>query len=60
LSLPTLEKIRETYPAHQIILVCKKGLSDFFVKEKKVDLAFEIEKGNSKSYSDIVKKNNSI
>jgi heptosyltransferase-2 len=58
LSLPTLEKIRKTYPTHKIILVCKKGLSEYFIKENKVDLAFEVEKGKSNSYSEAVFKIN--
>lgn len=58
LSLPTLQQIRNTYPQHKIILVCKKGLSEYFVKENKVDVSFEIEKGKSNSYSDVVLKIN--
>lgn len=54
LSLPTLDKIRNLYPQHKIILICKKGLSEFFLKEKKVDLCFEVEKNNSNSYKKIL------
>jgi heptosyltransferase-2 len=56
LSLPTLARIRFKHPEHQIILICKKGLSEIFLKENKVDLAFEVEKGQSKSYSCTLKK----
>jgi heptosyltransferase-2 len=58
LSLPTLQQIRSTYPEHKIILVCKKGLSEYFIKENKVDVAFEIEKGKSNSYADAILKIN--
>lgn len=58
LSLPTLQQIRNAYPEHQIILVCKKGLSEYFIKENKVDVAFEVEKGKSNSYSEAVLKIN--
>lgn len=58
LSLPTLDQIRKLYPNHQILLVCKNGLSEFFLKEKKVDLAIEVLKGNSKSYAEAVQKIN--
>ncbi len=58
LSLPSLQQIRNIYPEHKIILVCKKGLSEFFLKENKVDVAIEIEKGKSNSYSEAVFKIN--
>jgi heptosyltransferase II len=54
LSLPTLAKLRNIYPDHQLILICKKGLSEYFVKEQKVDVSFEVEKGNSKSYKRVL------
>lgn len=37
-------------------LVCRKGLSDFFLKTGIVDQVFEVEKGNAKSYSEILRQ----
>lgn len=54
LSLPTLDRIRILFPNHQIILICKKGLSEIFLKENKIDFAFEIEKGKSESYRSVL------
>ena len=50
LSLPTLNRIRSLYPSYRLVLVCKKGLSDYFVKNKIVDQAYEVEKGDRQSY----------
>lgn len=60
LAIPLLTRIRKQYPQHQIILVCKKGLGEFFLKFNIVDHTFEIEKGQSRSYNDIVKKINTF
>lgn len=54
LSLPTIDRLKLKYPGHQIILICKKGLSEIFIKENKVDLAYEVEKNKSKSYTDVL------
>lgn len=61
LSLPTLERIKKRYPDHELILICKKGLSEFFITENKVDIAYEVEKTNSESYANAllaIKKHN--
>ncbi len=54
LSLPVVLRLRKKFPEHQLILICKKGLSEIFLKENYFDQAFEVEKGHSKSYSKIL------
>lgn len=54
LSIPLLKKCRDLWPQHKLALVCRKGFGDFFIKTHLVDQVFEIEKGNSKTYSHIV------
>src|SRR5688572_3656951 len=54
LSIPLLKKCRDLWPQHKLALVCRKGFGDFFLKTQLVDQVFEIEKGNSKSYSQII------
>ncbi|MGZ3768064.1 MAG: glycosyltransferase family 9 protein [Bdellovibrio sp.] len=55
LSIPLLKKCRELWPEHKLALVCRKGLGDFFLKTELVDQVFEIEKGESNTYSQIIK-----
>lgn len=55
LSIPTLERVRRTNPDHQIILVCKKGLGQFFLKNKIVDYVYEVTKGDASSYKNVLK-----
>lgn len=52
LSVPTLRRIKKTQPHRQLAVVCKKGLGDFLKNEGLVDLVFEVEKSNRKSYKD--------
>lgn len=54
LSIPTLQRLRTSNPQHQLILVCKKGLGQFFLKNKIVDHVFEVTKGDSQSYKSIL------
>ncbi len=54
LSLPVVLRLRIKFPDHKLILVCKKGLSEIFLKENYFDQAFEAEKGVSESYSKIL------
>ncbi len=56
LSLPTLKRLKNKFPGHQIILICKTGLAEIFLKEKFVDYAFEVQKGNPKSYQKVLKQ----
>ncbi len=58
LSLPTIERLKIKFPDHKMILVCKKGLSEIFLKENYFDQAFEVDKGRSSSYSKILKELN--
>lgn len=51
LSIPTLKRIRQIYPEDKLIVVCKKGLGEFLIKEKIADQVIEVEKSNSQSYS---------
>lgn len=58
LSIPTLSRLKKIYPEHQTILVCKKGLGEFFLKLRWADQVFEVEKGNSKVYSQVISQIN--
>lgn len=55
LSIPLLKRIKENNPNEMLVLICKKGLSDFLIKEKIIDQAFEVEKNNRDSYKNILK-----
>lgn len=50
LSLPMLQFLKNKYPDHKLILICKKGLSEVFLKLNYVNVAFEVIKGDSASY----------
>lgn len=50
LSIPFLKHLKKINPNHQIILVCKKGLGAFFLKEGIVSEVLDVQKGQSKSY----------
>lgn len=54
LSIPTLQRIKSLYPEDKIILICKKGLKDFFLQTGLVDTAFEVVKNESESYRKVV------
>jgi heptosyltransferase II len=56
LSVPFLRRLKKNNPDHQIILICKKGLGQFFIHERIVDQVFEIQKGQSHSYNDVLKQ----
>lgn len=51
LGIPFYKQVRQIWPQHEIILLCKKGLSDFFLKTKMVDKAIEVIKGDRISYA---------
>lgn len=55
LAIPLLQRLRSTNPGHQLVLVCKKGLGHFFLKNKIVDHVYEVTKGDSRSYKSILK-----
>lgn len=50
LSIPLMRNMRSLWPEEKLILVCRKGLGDFFLKTRLVDRVFEINKGNNNSY----------
>lgn len=58
LGIPFYKAIRNQWPEHELVLICKKGLLDFFIQTKLFDTGYEIEKGNSHSYSEVLEKLN--
>ena len=58
LSIPLLKKIKQRFPDDQLILVCKSGLGEFFLKEKIVDQVFEIKKNDRDSYNSAIQQLN--
>ena len=50
LSIPLMKKIKELWPDQKLILVCRKGIGEFFAKTGIVDEVFEIKKGDGESY----------
>lgn len=60
LSLPTINRLRQLYPDFHLILVCKKGLSEYFVQKGFVDHAIEVEKGDGSSYQNAIKVLNTM
>ncbi|RYZ69422.1 MAG: glycosyltransferase family 9 protein, partial [Proteobacteria bacterium] len=49
-----MRKMRSLWPDHKLILVCRKGVGDFFLKTGVVDQVFEIKKGDAGSYKKII------
>lgn len=45
-----MKKCRELWPEDDLVLVCRKGLGDFFLKTGLVDRVFEVQKGQRKTY----------
>lgn len=56
LGIPFLNAIRSRFPDHRLALVCRRGVGDFFIKLGLVDECFEINKGDSDSYSQALQK----
>lgn len=54
MSIPLLMRCKQIWPDHQLVLVCRQGLGDFFLKTKIVDQVFEIKKGQQDSYENIL------
>lgn len=50
LSVPVLKRIKYLFPQDRLIVVCKKGIGDFLVKNHIADQVIEIEKSNSATY----------
>lgn len=49
LSIPLLRRIRVIRPNHEIHLFCRKGLGEFFILNRLVDVVFEIDKDKTAS-----------
>lgn len=54
LSIPLLQKLKQQFPHDSLVLVCKKGMGEFFLKEKIADYVFEVVKGDRSSYRKVV------
>ena len=54
LTIPVLQRIKKKYPSQKLAIVCKKGLGEFLLNEKIVDLVFEVQKSNNVDYKKIV------
>jgi heptosyltransferase-2 len=50
LSIPLMKKIKALWPDQKLILVCRKGVGEFFSKTGLVDELYEIKKGDAESY----------
>lgn len=46
-----MKQIKKLWPEQKLILVCRKGLGDFFLKTQLVDEVLEIKKGDRGSYA---------
>ncbi len=53
LTIPFLNHLKKLCPDDQIILICKKGLAQFFLTKNLVHECFEIDKGQRLSYRNI-------
>ena len=56
LSLPTLKRMRNLWPNDKIILVCRKGIGDLFLKLQLADEVLEVKKGHRGSYQVALQK----
>jgi heptosyltransferase-2 len=54
LSIPLMKKIKGLWPDQKLLLVCRKGIGEFFLKTGLVDQVFEIKKGDAQSYKNIL------
>ncbi len=45
-----MKKIKELWPDQKLILVCRKGVGEFFLKTQMVDEVLEIQKNDGESY----------
>ncbi len=55
LSIPFLRQIKKNFPHDELILVCKNGLGEFFLREKIVDQVLEINKNDRESYKKAIR-----
>lgn len=56
LSIPLLKRLRLKKPRAPIYLIVRKGLGHFLKELGLIDFYFEIEKGNTETYSQLAKK----
>jgi heptosyltransferase-2 len=54
LAIPLMNSIRLAWPEHPLHLVCRKGVGDLFLRLHLVDQIFEVKKGDSQSYQDVL------
>lgn len=50
LGIPFYRRLRKIWPEHNLVLLCRKGLGDFFLKTKLFDQVVEIVKKDQSSY----------
>ncbi|MFP5518859.1 MAG: glycosyltransferase family 9 protein [Bdellovibrionia bacterium] len=56
LSIPLLKNVRKLWPEQQLLLVCRKGFGEYFVKLGLIDKAIEIKKGDNESYKQALRE----
>jgi len=49
-----MKKIKALWPDHELILVCRRGVGEFFAKTGLVDQVLEIKKGDGESYKKVL------
>ncbi len=55
LTIPALNELRRLYPQAQVTLICRKGLGSLMEKLGVVEQFYEIDKGNSESYREVLR-----
>ncbi len=60
LSILFFNHLKKIYPDDNIVLVCKKGVADFFLQDNLVHQIIEIEKNNNSTYNEALKKINAL
>ena len=60
LSILFFNHLKKLYPNDHIVLVCKKGVADFFLQDNLVHQIVEIEKNNSSTYNEALNKINAL
>lgn len=56
LAVPSLQKIKQQWPQAELIVIVRKGLGQLLTGFNLCDQVYEVEKGNSHSYSELKKK----
>ncbi|MBL7545833.1 MAG: glycosyltransferase family 9 protein [Bdellovibrionaceae bacterium] len=60
LTISFISVLKQKFPQAKIILVCKKGIGDFFLKLKMVDEIQEVQKGSAQDYALVVRNLNQV